>query len=112
MSDIRFDRLARTNYYALPDSVRHQIEAAIPEGCMLTVLSSMWNGRDYHARLFYGTWLIAESPRCRFVDVACWMALDERVTHEREGFVVEPLENPGDLNREGDPAFNGAFNRW
>jgi len=92
-ADIRLDRLARTNYYALPDAVRAEIEAAIPEGCTLSVLSSMWSGRDYHARLFRGTQLIAESPRCRYVDAACWMALDERVTHEREGFVVEPFVN-------------------
>ncbi len=95
--DIRFDRLARTNYYALPDAVRVEIEAAIPEGCTLSVLSSMWNGHDYHARLFRGMQLVAESPRCRFVEVACWMALDAarstQLTHERDGYVVEPFVN-------------------
>lgn len=31
---------------------------------------------------------------------------------DEDGYVREPFINRGDLNREGDPAFNGAFDRW
>ena len=36
-------------------------------------------------------------------------APDDDWTEDEEGYVVAPLSYE---NREGDPAFNGAFDRW
>lgn len=94
------DRIARPNYEALPEPVRRAIEEAIPAGCRLTIVSR--HGSDYHARIYLGSTLIAESLPCAYVEVACWMALRRarmerppEATYERDGFVVEPLENRG-----------------
>lgn len=115
-ADVRMDRMARPQWNALSEGIRSEIEFAIPDGCYLTVLSTHWNGHDFHARVFRGTELVAESLPCRYVEVACWMALRRarmeapiEATYERDGYVVEPLSYE---NREGDPAFNGAFDRW
>ena len=37
--------------------------------------------------------------------------LPEPVYIDDDGFVIEPVDYT-DQNREGDPAFNGAFDRW
>jgi len=72
---VRLDRKAGPNYRALSDTIRADIEARIPEGCYLSVLSKTFQGHDYHARIFRGAELIAESLLCRYVEVACWQAL-------------------------------------
>lgn len=114
MTAVRCDRVARPNYQALPSEVRAEIEAAIPDGCYLTITSAFASGHDYHARVFLGRQLIGESRIVRYVEDAAREAIRRSVigVEERAGYLVEPLDNAGDLNREGDPAWNGAFDRW
>src|SRR5512147_600592 len=95
---IRLDRMAHPQWNALPEAIRSDIEARIPDGCHLSILSAYWNGHDYHARLFRGRDLIAEASNGWTVDDAAHRALwqyEHETVELREGFVVERLENRG-----------------
>ena len=76
-SDVRLDRMARPQWNALPEEARSVLEARIPDGCHLSILSSFWSGRDYHARLFRGTEPIGESRILRYVEDAADEALSQ-----------------------------------
>lgn len=58
---------------------------------------------------------MSTDPRLTFCDDHEWVgALGEECPECKandDSFFGDDDESP-DLNREGDPAFNGAFNRW
>lgn len=113
---VRMDRLAAASWNALPDETRKAIEARIPEDGHLSILSAMWGGHDFHARLFRGREVIAETRNGYDAREAAETCLDQYDSspepdweEDEEGYVTAPLSYE---NREGDPALNGAFDKW